>query len=228
MLTLILLIELCLVLYEESFQVYGLENDEMSWRMEKSLSLGMPMSPQEISKRYKRQSLGMPRGTPSSSAKIRSPFDTLYFYCFMHYAFFLERLVFSFQFCFVLFSSINGWTPTNFFWRSCLAFHLPRTLYFSLLSFNEYSLFLELRLAFIFHLDFCSDLVISLYQGVFWPLVHVGFHQKSCFKKVRMVLEKRNFSYKKSGTKRSLFRLRLRLLHVVLDVVLIVCLVVLL
>jgi hypothetical protein len=28
-------------------------------------------------------------------------------------------------------------------------------------------LFLELRLAFIFRLDLCSDLVISLYQGVF-------------------------------------------------------------
>jgi hypothetical protein len=33
--------------------------------------------------------------------------------------------------------------------------------------FNECSLFLELRLAFIFCLDFCSDLVISFYQGVF-------------------------------------------------------------
>jgi hypothetical protein len=85
----------------------------------------------------------------------------------MHYAFFLERLVFSFQFCLVLFAAINGWTPTNFFWKSCLAFHLPRTLRFSLLSFNECSLFLELCLAFIFRLDFCSDLVISLYQGVF-------------------------------------------------------------
>jgi sensor histidine kinase YesM len=169
----------------------------------------------------------MPRGTPSSSAKIRSPFNTLYFYCFMHYAFFLERLVFIFQFCLILFSAINGWTPTNFFWRSCLAFHLPRTLCFSLLSFNESSLFRELRLAFIFRLDFCLDLVLSLYQGVFWPLVHVGFHKKSCFKKVWMVLEKRKiFMQKKSGTKRSLFRLRLRLLHVVLDIVLIVCLVI--
>jgi hypothetical protein len=36
-----------------------------------------------------------------------------------------------------LFAVINGWTPTNFFWRSCLAFHLPRTLYFSLLSFHQ-------------------------------------------------------------------------------------------
>jgi hypothetical protein len=68
---------------------------------------------------------------------------------------------------------------------------LPRTLRFSLLSFNECSLFLELRLAFIFHLNFFSDLVISLHQGVFVPLAHVGFHRKSCFKKVRMVLEKR-------------------------------------
>jgi hypothetical protein len=64
------------------------------------------------------------------------------------------------------------------------AFHLPRTLYFSLLSFNECSFSLELRLAFIFCLDFCSDFVISFHQGVFRPLVYVGFHQKSCFKKV--------------------------------------------
>jgi hypothetical protein len=65
-----------------------------------------------------------------------------------------------------------------------LHFSLPRTLYFSLLSFNECSLFLELRLAFVFRHDFCSNLVISLHQGVFRPLVYVGFHQKSCFKKV--------------------------------------------
>jgi hypothetical protein len=40
-----------------------------------------------------------------------------------------------------------------------------------------------------------------------------------------MMLEKRKSFMQKSGTKRSLFRLQLRLLHVVLDVVLIVCLV---
>jgi hypothetical protein len=135
---------------------------------------------------------------------------------------------FSFQFCLVMFAAINGWTPTNFFWRSCLAFHLPRTLHFSLLSFNECSLFLLLRLVFVFCLDLCSDLVIYLHQGVLWPLVHVGFYQNSCFKKVRMVLEKRKSFMQKSGTKRSLCRLRPRLLHAVLDVFLIVCLVVLL
>jgi hypothetical protein len=135
--------------------------------MDKSSSLGMPTHPKKYSRGTSVKAWECPRGTPSSSAKIRSPFKTLYFYCFMHYAFFLERLIFSFQFCLVLFAATNGWTPTNLFWRSCLAFHLPRTLSFSLLSFNECSLFLELRLAFVFHLDFCSDLVISLYQCVF-------------------------------------------------------------
>jgi hypothetical protein len=62
-------------------------------------------------------------------------------------------------------------------------FHLLRTLYFSLLSFNECSLFLELRLDFVFRLDFCSDIILSLHQGVFGPLVYIGIHQKSCFKK---------------------------------------------
>jgi hypothetical protein len=50
---------------------------------------------------------------------------------------------------------------------------------FHFYRFHECSLFLELRLAFDFHLDLCSDLVISFHQGVFLPLVHIGFHQKS-------------------------------------------------
>jgi hypothetical protein len=117
--------------------------------------------------------------------------------------------------------------PQQFsFGEDLLCFSLPWTFHFSLLSFNECSFFLELRLAFIFHLDFCSDHILSLHQCVFWPLVHVGIHQKSCFKKVQMVLEKRKSFMQKSGTKRCLFRLRLRILHVVLDVVLIVCLVI--
>jgi hypothetical protein len=87
-----------------------------------------------------------------------------------------------------------------------LAFHLPRTLLFSLLSFNECSLFLELRLAFIFHLDFYSDLVISLHQGLFGPLVYVGIHQKSYFKKVRIVVVSgRKSSQYTSGVPLTLF-----------------------
>jgi hypothetical protein len=45
-------------------------------------------------------------------------------------------------------------------------------------------LFLLLLLVFSFCLDFCSDLLISFYLGVFLPLDHVGFHQKSWIKKV--------------------------------------------
>jgi hypothetical protein len=136
--------------------------------MDKSSSLGMPMSPQEISKRYKRQSLGMSPRHPFFIDKNQVTFQHTIFLLLHALCVFLgASVVFSFQFCFVVFAAINGWTPTNFLWRSCLAFHLPRTLRFSLLSFNECSLFLELRLAFIFRLYLCSDLVISLHQGVF-------------------------------------------------------------
>jgi hypothetical protein len=47
-------------------------------------------------------------------------------------------------------------------------------------NFNECSLFLELLLAFDFRLDLCSDILISFHQGVFLPLVYIGFYQKSC------------------------------------------------
>jgi hypothetical protein len=85
---------------------------------------------------------------------------------------------FSFQFRLALFAAINGCTPTIFF-EEVVSFHLPRTFCFLLLPFNECSLFVLLRLVCIFRLDFYSDLVISFYQGVFLPLVHVGFLQKS-------------------------------------------------
>jgi hypothetical protein len=54
---------------------------------------------------------------------------------------------------------------------------------FHSIRFNECSLFLELRLVFDFHLDLRSDLLIFIYQGVFLPLVYIGFHQKSWIKK---------------------------------------------
>jgi hypothetical protein len=144
--------------------------------MDKSSSLGMPMSPQEISRRYKRQSLGMPRGTPSSSAKIRSSLKTLYFYCFIFYVFFLEHLYFRFQFSFVLFAAINSWTPTYLFWRRHTSFFIAKnTLVFTLIVKRVFS-FSSTAFSFLFCLDFCSDVVISLYQGVYRPLVYVGFH----------------------------------------------------
>jgi hypothetical protein len=43
--------------------------------------------------------------------------------------------VFTFAyFSFVLFSAINGWTPTNFFWRRCTLFFIAKnTLVFTLI-----------------------------------------------------------------------------------------------
>jgi hypothetical protein len=73
--------------------------------------------------------LGDAQGTPFFINKnITSPFKTLYFYCFICYVLFLERLYFCFQFSFVLFAVINGWTPTYLFWRRHTLFSLPRTL----------------------------------------------------------------------------------------------------
>jgi hypothetical protein len=58
----------------------------------------------------------------------------------MHYAFFLERLFFCFQFSFVLFSAINGWTPTNFFWRRFTCFSFAKnTLVFTLIVHQVFS-----------------------------------------------------------------------------------------
>jgi hypothetical protein len=144
--------------------------------MDKSSSFGMPMSPQEISKRYKRQSLGMPRGTPSSSAKIRSSFKTLYFYCFVYYAFFLESLYFRFQFSFVLFAAINGWTPTYFFWRRHTPFFIAKnTLVFTLIVQRVFS-FSSTAFSFRFSLIFVQILLflcIKVYLDLWCMLVFI-------------------------------------------------------
>jgi hypothetical protein len=73
--------------------------------------------------------LGDAQGTPFFINKnIRSYFKTVYFYCFICYVFFLERLYFCFQFSFVLFAVINGWTLRYFSWRRHTPFSLLRTL----------------------------------------------------------------------------------------------------
>jgi hypothetical protein len=80
-----------------------------------------------------------------------------------------------------LFAAINGWITSCFFWRGWTRFSFAKnTLVFHSYRFDECSLFLLLRLACIFCLDFCSDFVLSLHQGVFLPLIFIGFHQKRC------------------------------------------------
>jgi hypothetical protein len=76
-----------------------------------------------------------------------------------------------------------------------LAFYLRRTLHFSVLSFNECSLFLELRLAFIFCLNFCSDLVIS---RCIWTSGLCWYSSKELFQKgLNGVRKEKKFHAKK-------------------------------
>jgi hypothetical protein len=118
--------------------------------MDKSSSLGMSMSPPRNIQEVQASKLGdASEAPPSSSAKIRSPFNTLYFYCFMHYAFFLERQLFCFQFYFALFAAINVGSH-HVLERAMLHFSFPRTLHFSLLSFQQVFSFSDTAFSFSF------------------------------------------------------------------------------
>src|SRR3954468_6901943 len=81
----------------------------MRCSMEKSLSLGMPMSPQEIFKKYKRQSLGMPKASPLHQQNTRSSFTCYIFIASYVMCCSWSVLGFRFLFSFVLFSVINYW-----------------------------------------------------------------------------------------------------------------------
>jgi hypothetical protein len=155
----------------------------MSWRMDKSSSLGMPTHPKKYPRGTSIKAWGCPRGTPSSSTKIRSPFKTLYFYCFMHYAFFLERQLFWFS---VLFSFVccNKWLDPNKFlleklpcflfakntrWTIRVKNGLDRVFSFSRTTFSfRFSPWFLFRSCYIF----LSRCVLT--SGLCW------FHQKSC------------------------------------------------
>jgi hypothetical protein len=65
------------------------------------LRLGDAMSPQEISKKYKRQSLGMPKAPPSSSTKISGHLSRYYIFI-ASYAMCCSWSVFIFVFTFPL------------------------------------------------------------------------------------------------------------------------------
>ena len=70
--------------------------------MDKSSSLRMPMSPQEIFKRYKRQSLEMPRSIPVFITKVSGHFSMRYIFI-ASYTMCYSWSVLVFVFCFLLF-----------------------------------------------------------------------------------------------------------------------------
>ena len=115
----------------------------MSWRMDKSSSLGMPMSPQEISKKYKRQSLGMPPRHPFFIGKNQVTFqDTIFLLLHALCVFLGASVVLVFL---VLFSFVccNKWLDPNKFLLEKMhsLFICKEHSSFSLLSFNECSSF---------------------------------------------------------------------------------------
>jgi hypothetical protein len=77
----------------------------MRWDEEwiKAQAWGCPYNPKKYPRGTSVKAWGSPRGTPFFMDKNQVTFYTLYFYCFMHYAFFLERqllLLLVFIFCF--------------------------------------------------------------------------------------------------------------------------------
>ena len=91
--------------------------------MDKSSSLGMPMSPQEIFKRYKHQSLGMPEhplfiNKVSGHLSMRYIFIALYNMCCSWSVFIFVLSLFCFVCC-------NKWLDPNIFVleRETLRFH---------------------------------------------------------------------------------------------------------
>jgi hypothetical protein len=85
--------------------------------MDKSSRLGMPMSLQEISKKYKHQSLVMPHGTPSSSTKLSGHLSRHYIFIASYAMCFSWSIFIYFLVLFCFLAAINGWITPYFLWR---------------------------------------------------------------------------------------------------------------
>ena len=89
------------------------EDDKRRFRSVKHSSLGLPpCTPKKYSRRLKRLSLGMTPCIPSPSTIISSSFVPLYFYHFMRYVLFLERLALLFLVYLVLLAVLNKLDPS--------------------------------------------------------------------------------------------------------------------
>jgi magnesium-transporting ATPase (P-type) len=80
--------------------------------MDKSSSLGMPMSPQEISKKYKLQSLGMPKAPLLHQQKYQVIFQDTIFLLLHMLCVFLGASLFLLS---VFFVCCNKWLDPNIF-----------------------------------------------------------------------------------------------------------------
>jgi hypothetical protein len=104
------------------------------------LRLGDAHAPQEISKRYKRQSLGMPPRHPFFIGKNQVTFQNTIFLLFHALYVFLgaSLLLLLVFFCFVFCNKCLD--PTNLFWRSFTRFSFAKnTLFFTLIVQRVFS-----------------------------------------------------------------------------------------
>jgi hypothetical protein len=149
--------------------------------MGKSSSLGMPTHPKKYPK-VQASKLGDAPEAPLLHRQKSGHLSTHYFYCFMHYAFFLERLYFSFLFCLVLFAAINGWTPTIFFGEVALLFICQEHSVFILIVQRVFSLSatafnFHFSPSFLFRSCYISTSRCILTSGLCW------FSSKELFQK---------------------------------------------
>ena len=112
-------------------EVFKCRERRMIWEDEgwTKLKLGMPMSPQDISKKYKREILGMPKASPSSSTKILGHLSRHYIFIAsydMCYSWSVSYVCF--QFCMALFAVVYGWILPYLFGDIHALFSLSRTL----------------------------------------------------------------------------------------------------
>jgi hypothetical protein len=120
----------------------------------------------------------------------------------MHYAFLLKHLYFSFKFCFLLFAAINGWTPTNFFWRRFTSFFIAKnTLVFNLIvqrvfSFSTTAFRFHFLPWFLFRSCYIFASRCILTSDPCW------FSSKKLFQKGLNGVGKEKKIYAKSGTKK--------------------------
>jgi hypothetical protein len=172
--------------------------------MDKSSSLGIYIHPKKYPRITSINAWRCPRGTPSSSAKIRSPFNTLYFYCFMHYAFFLERLYFSFQFSLVLFFCNKWLDPKKLLLEKLPCFSFAKnTMFFTLIvqrvfSFSRTAFSFHFLPSFLFRSCFIFISRCILTSGPCW------FSSKEFFQKCSNGVGKEKKNYAKKWYKKEL------------------------
>jgi hypothetical protein len=226
-LTLMLLIELCESFIWRKFSSVGKGEwwDEMKYGQNLKIG-GFPCHPKKYPRVTNVKAWGCseaPLLHRQKSGHLSRHYIFIAFYS-MHFSWSVFTVAFSFLLFY--FAKINGWTPTYFFWRWCTPFFIAKnTLVFTrfvqwVFSFSSTAFSFCFLPWFLFR---TSYFFVSrcIYTSSLWWFSSLKVDSKRL---IGVEKEKKFHAY--SGTNGSLFRLWLRLLHVMLDVIFIVCLVV--